>query len=402
MNKKMNGLMLGTGNFSNFPLQRFTGQWGKDLSDRVDKIWLADPSQEALDEKGEKYGIPAKRRIKLKQGDVPEKSVLDQVQFAFVGTPATMHYETTAPLVANGIPVFLSKPVDADYNQALKLIELVETNGVPNVAGSQMLFHPAFMQAMELIQEDKIDVRRINISWVKERGPRDHVIPGITTEEGPHPFSILAVLMQGLPYRVNAVDSEGEIIVNPKKWQNTTDKTGTTYLGEDDFNDERYVVAKISKASMATLKYKDGRIAVVYNDFENPRKGRFIEIVGKLQEGPRFQRSATIHVDVTDLQDKYKAEGTHISNGIRAWHGCLDQTMKDRSGLGRLVVDQELSSGDAFGTQFEKFLDWAETGVRPAAISTFADQMRSEKLVDAVNRSLEKDAEVRYNGEDYI
>ena len=398
----MNGLMLGAGNFANFPLQRFAGQWGKDLSDRVDKIWLADPSQDALDEKGEKYGIPPERRIKVKQGEMPANQILDQIQFAFVNTPATMHYETTAPLVANGIPVFLSKPIDADYNQALKLIELVETNGVPNVAGSQMLFHPAFMRAMQLIQEDKIDVRRVNISWVKERGPREHVIPGITTEEGPHPFSILSVLMQGLPYRVNAVDSEGEIIVNPENWKNATDKTGTRYLSEDNFKGEKYVVAGISKASMATLKYKDGRMAFVYNDFENPRKGRVIEIIGELPEGERFQRSVTMHVDITDLRDKYKEHGKHIRNGIYAWHGCLDETKKDRSGLGKLMVNEVHLSADEFGTQFEKFLDWAETGKKPVAVATFADQMRSEKLVDAVNRSIAKDAEVRYNGEDYI
>ncbi|MBW2994056.1 Gfo/Idh/MocA family oxidoreductase, partial [Candidatus Woesearchaeota archaeon] len=371
MNKKMNGLMLGAGNFANFPLQRFAGQWGKDLSDRVDKIWLADPSQDALDEKGEKYGIPPERRIKVKQGEMPANQILDQIQFAFVNTPATMHYETTAPLVANGIPVFLSKPIDADYNQALKLIELVETNGVPNVAGSQMLFHPAFMRAMQLIQEDKIDVRRVNISWVKERGPREHVIPGITTEEGPHPFSILSVLMQGLPYRVNAVDSEGEIIVNPENWKNATDKTGTRYLSEDNFKGEKYVVAGISKASMATLKYKDGRMAFVYNDFENPRKGRVIEIIGELPEGERFQRSVTMHVDITDLRDKYKEHGKHIRNGIYAWHGCLDETKKDRSGLGKLMVNEVHLSADEFGTQFEKFLDWAETGKKPVAVATF-------------------------------
>ena len=398
----MNGLMLGTGNFANFPLQRFAGQWGKDLSDRVDKIWLADPSQEALDEKGEKFGVPPERRIKIEQGQLPDKSILEQVQFAFVGTPATMHYETTAPLITRGIPVFLSKPIDADYSNALRLIELAETHGIPNVAGSQMLFHPAFLKALEYIQENGIAVRRAAINWVKERGPREHVIPGITTEEGPHPYSILAVLMPGMPYRVNAADAEGEIIINPENWKHAADKTGTKYAGETEFKGEKFFVADISKASMATLKYKDGRMAFVYNDFDNPRKGRVVEIVGELPEGERFQRSVTLYVDITDLGKKYAEHGVHIRNGLRIWQGCLDETKKDRSGLGRLVLDEALPSADEFGTQFAAFLDWAKTGQKPAAISTFADQMRSEKLVDAVNRSIAKDAEVRYNGEDYI
>jgi len=157
MTKKMNGLMLGAGNFANFPLQRFAGQWGKDLSDRVDKIWLADPSQEALDEKGEKFGVPSERRIKLEQGEMPADYILDQLQFAFVNTSATMHYETTAPLIAKDIPVFLSKPVDADYQKALKLIELAETHGVPNVAGSQML---SFFVSSSFYESNAVDSGR--------------------------------------------------------------------------------------------------------------------------------------------------------------------------------------------------------------------------------------------------
>jgi hypothetical protein len=153
---------------------------------------------------------------------------------------------------------------------------------------------------------------------------------------------------------------------------------------------------------MATLKYEGGRMAFVYNDFDNPRKGRVIEIIGMLPEGERFQTSVTLHVDITDLREKYAEHAPHIRNGLQIWQGCLDETKKNRSGLGRLIMNEALPDKDAFGTQFKAFLDWAETGKKPAAVATFADQLRSEKLIDAVNLSLAKDAEVRYKDGDYV
>ena len=407
---KLNGLILGVGNFANFPLQRFTKiqekRYGQDLSERIGNLWLADIDESALNEKGEEFGIPSKNRIKIDNSKGIDKTILDKLNFAVVATPAAIHYDTTVPFIVQGIPTFLPKPIDIDYRRAKDLIALAEQHGTPNASGSQMMLHPAFVKAKEYIKEKEIKVKDVVINWVKERGPREHVIPGITIEEGPHPFGILSVLKQKMPYRVNAIARDGEIIITPNEWAKPVDKTGTEYKGETEYKDKKYILAEISKVSMANLKYRDGSLATVINHFENPRKARTVEIIGELPEGERYQRSVVVYVDLTDMKKKYvepyKEHMPHIRKGTIVWQGCLDKSKKDRTGLGRIVLNESYEEADDIGAQFNAFLDWAETGKKPEYLATFADQFRSEKLIDAVNKSIAKDAEVRYNGVDYV
>jgi predicted dehydrogenase len=392
MVEKMNGVIVGAGNFANFLLQRFKGKYGADLSTEVGDIWLIDPSEKMLAEKGEEYGIPPEKRLK-------DKSQLEaKVDFAAVVTPASTHLETTAPWLAEGVPTFLAKPLDADYENARKLIELAEQHGTINATGSQMLLHPAFVKAMQYINENNLNITQVQINWNKERGPRNHPIPGITTEEGPHPFGILAVLKQTLPSSVFAVERRGEIIIDPEKWANYTDRPDIVHKGTTPFKDAEYVLAEISKASTATIVYKDGAIALVQNDFEDPLKQRTVHIVGELPEGERFQRSVAIDVDLTDVRPKDQEHAPYIRNGIRIIKGCTDV----RSGMGYVLLDEEVKGAEDINAQLKAFLDYARTGEKPEALMTFSDESRAEKLVETVLRSINLNRELRYADRDYV
>jgi hypothetical protein len=197
---------------------------------------------------------------------------------------------------------------------------------------------------------------------------------------------------------VFAVERRGEIIIDPEKWANYTDRPDIVHKGTTPFKDAEYVLAEISKASTATLVYKDGAIALVQNDFEDPLKQRTVHIVGELPEGERFQKSVAIDVDLTDVRPKDQEHAPYIRNGIRIIKGCTDV----RSGMGYVLLDEEVKGADDLGSQLKAFLDYARTGEKPEALMTFSDESRAEKLVETVLRSINLNRELRYADRDYV
>jgi len=106
-----------------------------------------------------------------------------------------------------------------------------------------MLLHPAFTEAIKFIYDSGLDIRQVQINWNKERGARKKPSPGITIEEGPHPFGILAKLKPTLPSRIHAVERRGKIIIDPEKWASYQDRKEIIELGICKFQDVDHVHA---------------------------------------------------------------------------------------------------------------------------------------------------------------
>jgi predicted dehydrogenase len=359
-------------------LQRFKGICGKSLSDEVRDIYLVDVNKHALRETGAKFGIPLYMQLtSIEQLD-------ENVDFAVVATPATIHWEVARYTLEEGIPTFISKPLDADFELAKRLVELADSYGTLNAAGSQMLFHPAFLRATELIQKNRITVKHITVSWTKERGPRDHPIPGIVLEEGPHPVSCLYALKRELPRYVHMAVRRGEIIISEKKWANYHNRIGIRVLGTEEDGGKRFIVAETSKAFTALLKYSDGTVAIMHMDFEDPCKQRTLKIVGEF-EGRRFESTVTILVDMTDVPAEDRQHAKHLLSGLTVWKGFT----AERSGIGKLMIREEFPNVDPLGDQLYSFIQYVKTGERPYPLMSFREELEIENLLQILHNRAE-------------
>ena len=254
-----------------------------------------------------------------------------------------------------------------------------------------------FIKAHPSAHEKPVYLNHLS-NWNKERGARKKPIPGVTIEEGPHPFGILAKLKPTLPSRIHAVERRGEVIISPEKWADYPNRKEITELGACKFQDQDYVRAEISIASTVTLVYRDGAIATVQNDFEDPYKQRTVHIVGELPDGTRFQRSVAIRLDLTYVRPKDEEHAPYVKNGIRIVRGCTDAG----SGMGRVIMDEEITCDDEQGAQMKAFLEYVRTGKKPEGLMNFRDESRAEKIMEAVLRSIKADRELRYAEQDYV
>ncbi len=393
--EKLDGAIVGAGNFAKFALQRFTGRYGRDLCGNFNNIYLVDHNIDTLRERGEDFGIPDEHRFVGIPG--LEGKLLD---FVIVSTPANVHYDTAKSFVSKGIPTFIPKPLDADLEKSKKLVDLAAEYRTLNATGSQMLFNPDFQAAMEYLKDAKIRPRQININWCKERGPRDHPIPGVTVEEGPHPYALLVNIKNEFPSTVYAVGRKGKVIIDPKKWELAQGMDDITILGRSLYKGINVVEGEISMASDCILTYDDGTIARVYNDFQNPHKDRSVQIVGEFGRlYDLFDSSVTLDIDLTDLSEADAKITPYTKKGLSITSGFLSE----RSGQGRVGENRSSPKVDELGEQLSAFLDYVRTKEKPAGLMSFEENYMSEVLIDAVVKSMRDAPRVlRYRRGSYL
>jgi|Deesub1362B_J571_1020462.scaffolds.fasta_scaffold00216_8 predicted dehydrogenase len=375
---KLSCAIIGAGNFCKMVLQRLTGRYGRSLSDEVKDIYLVDLDRRALKQRGEEFGIPPHRQL------TRVEQLGEDVDFAVIATPATAHWEVTRYTLEKGIPTFISKPLDADFKMAKQMVELAESCGTLNAAGSQMLFHPALLRAIEFIHKKQVVIKHITINWTKERGPRDHPIPGIVLEEGPHSVGCLYALKQELPEQVHMAVRRGEIIISWEKWKNYNNRIGIRVLGMEEDGSKRFIVAETSKAFTALLKYSDGTVATVHMDFEDPCKQRTLKIIGEL-DGKRFERNIAIHVDMTEVSSKDMDSARHLLPGLTVWQGFTSE----RSGVGKVVIREEFPNADPLGDQLLSFIEYVRRGERPHTLMSFREELEIENLLQTLHNRAE-------------
>ncbi len=88
--------------------------------------------------------------------------VIGKATAAIVATPASLHCKIAGTLLENGIHVLVEKPVAASMEEARKLVETAETNGVLLQVGHLERFNPAVVALAEHIAEPQfIESQRI-------------------------------------------------------------------------------------------------------------------------------------------------------------------------------------------------------------------------------------------------
>ena len=73
-----------------------------------------------------------------------------------ITNPTSMHIETAFSIAANGIPMFIEKPLGNDMTSLVELQNIVRTKNIPVLIGYNFLHHPGIRLIKKLISENKI------------------------------------------------------------------------------------------------------------------------------------------------------------------------------------------------------------------------------------------------------
>ncbi|MCH8157703.1 MAG: Gfo/Idh/MocA family oxidoreductase [Nitrospinae bacterium] len=85
-----------------------------------------------------------------------EEGLKFKPDLAVVANPSSLHVETVANLVENGIPVFVEKPLVTSREGLMRLTDLTARKQVPVMVAYQMRFHPCVIRLKELLDQKKI------------------------------------------------------------------------------------------------------------------------------------------------------------------------------------------------------------------------------------------------------
>jgi predicted dehydrogenase len=126
----MRVVMLGAGGFGT--------QWRPSLDGRFDTkvLALVDNNPSALDEAGERYGVPKENRftsLTEPWEEIETGLILDS-------TPHYLHYENAKRGLAAGRNIIFCKPMCVKMHQALEMVNLAEKNGAKIAIAQQLRY----------------------------------------------------------------------------------------------------------------------------------------------------------------------------------------------------------------------------------------------------------------------
>ena len=154
------------------------------------------------------------------QDEYPEVKMFTRLEDALedgfdgftVATPAETHFELAERILKSKHHVLVEKPLAMKVDEAKKLKELAEDNGVNLMVGHLLLFHPAIRQIKELIASGKIGrlqylySNRLNLGTVRTE-------ENILWSFAPHDISIFQYLIGSRPIEVL---SRGGVFLQPE------------------------------------------------------------------------------------------------------------------------------------------------------------------------------------------
>ncbi|MGM5482149.1 MAG: Gfo/Idh/MocA family protein [Nanobdellota archaeon] len=370
----------GGGNFTKYLLQRFTNQYGKNLSTKVDNVFLLDINPEAAENNARKYGLPSDNCYsEISDG------LMNTIDGVIISTPANKHYETARDFISENKPTWIAKPLDANLWNAEKLAQSAPSI---NMSGIEEAYSPALMDMLQYIQDNNIQIKNAYIEWNKNRGPRDHQVPGVNLEEGSHPFACLNMVLPGIPDNIYADGNSERVLVAKEKYQPDPVHSKKPVEGKYDGEDVFWVSMLNDYTSM--LRYDNAR-AVVNSCWHDPAKESSIRVVGfspELGKDDPFQGYISMYANLTAI-GKDAAEQNSLSQRFLE---ITSGYTSGRSGQGYLLERKEYGSSiDTLGNSLEIFLDSvAHDRQHPKAIS-FKDELDILKIMTDVEKQVNPD-----------
>ncbi|CAI6066363.1 Gfo/Idh/MocA family protein [Cohnella sp. JJ-181] len=135
---------------------------------------ICDVQQSALDQAGERFGIPAEH-LHTDYGRLIADDAVDAVVSA---TPNALHAEVMRLCLLAGKPFLSEKPFTRTYEEAEELNALYATHPVPAMIGFSYRYTPAFRLAKRMLDEGRIGaVRSFSIQYLQGWGAAVYKTP---------------------------------------------------------------------------------------------------------------------------------------------------------------------------------------------------------------------------------
>lgn len=169
------------------------GQWHAHAARRAGAVVaaFADPSPEAASKNARKFGAAALT-------DTGELLAASDISVLHVCSPTDTHFDISAQAMAQGVHVFVEKPVAQDQTMTWKVLQAAKQANVRICPAHQY----AFQRSVEKIRSEfrkPDDVTRIELRFFSAGGVRTdaNALAGIAADILPHPVSILQRLLPG-------------------------------------------------------------------------------------------------------------------------------------------------------------------------------------------------------------
>jgi myo-inositol 2-dehydrogenase / D-chiro-inositol 1-dehydrogenase len=307
--------LLGAGRIGNVHAKSITAHAGSQL------VAISDVNMAAAEKLAASCGAVARST----QDIIADKSI-DAV---LIATSTDTHSNLIEAATAAGKAVLCEKPVDLDLQRALACQKVVQANGRPVMIGFNRRFDPNFSALKsafdageigkgELLSITSFDPSPPPVSYINVSG-------GIFRDMAIHDFDMACWIFGGLPVEVSAI---GTSIVDPAIGQ------------AGDFD-----------TAVITLRYADGRIAVVKNSrravYGYDQRVELLGATGLLQAGNVLEHTVTKTTTAGALSAKpeffflerymraYAAEWTAFIDALESG-AALPVTLKD--GVNALAV----------------------------------------------------------------
>ena len=185
------------------------GQWGKNHIQTLNSLGCLAGIVESNDRRIEQF---RDKYSNVKVFTKLEDALKEDFHGFTVATPAETHFEIAERILREKRHVLVEKPIALHVEEARKLKQLAEENGVNLMVGHLLLFHPAIRKIKELITDGKIGrlqylySNRLNLGTVRKE-------ENILWSFAPHDISIFQYLIGTNP---TEVVSRGGIFLQPK------------------------------------------------------------------------------------------------------------------------------------------------------------------------------------------
>jgi phthalate 4,5-cis-dihydrodiol dehydrogenase len=144
---------------------------------------------------------------------VEEMCAKADVNVVYVATPNELHAEHTIIAAEHGKHVICEKPMAINMDEAHRMIEAVQRNGVQYVQGHSKIFRPVFQKMGEILTSGRLgQIVQIN-TWMYNDWMRRPMLAsevdevkggGVVFRQGPHQFDITRYLAGGIIKSVRA------------------------------------------------------------------------------------------------------------------------------------------------------------------------------------------------------
>ena len=194
-------------------------------------------------------------RLAIQYSDIKMESSVEAVwddpsiNAVVIATPAESHYEMARKSLMAGKDTFVEKPLTLRCDDAEKLSNLAERQGLILMVGHLLEFHPAITRLQELIEQGELGrleyiySNRLNLGKVRRE-------ENALWSFAPHDISVILLLLKQLPIQVTA--------------------TGGTYLQPN-----------VADVTVSTMLFDRGVRAHLFVSWLHPYKEQKLVVVGE-------------------------------------------------------------------------------------------------------------------------